>query len=70
MEQKVKEIRVKPCGCTEPKLSGWQTCFINIPLSTTLCCKSCGVKVVRPTMKMAVKAWNRRVKDGQRETDN
>lgn len=69
MEQKVKEIRVKPCGCAEMELKGSQTYFAWIPIATTIFCEGCGVKVTRPTMTMAIKAWNRRVKDEQRETD-
>lgn len=63
----MNEIRVKPCGCAEMELNGSQTYFVRIPIATIIYCESCGVKVTRPTMTMAVKAWNRRVKDERRE---
>ena len=59
----MNEIRVKPCGCAEMELKGSQTYFAWIPIATTIFCEGCGVKVTRPTMTMAIKAWNRRVSD-------
>ena len=66
----MNEIRVKPCGCAEMELNGSQTYFARIPIATTIYCESCGKKVTRPTMKMAIKAWNRRAKDEHRKSDD
>lgn len=58
---------LKPCNCDCPMPWGYKTYFLGIPISTTINCVWCRIKITRPTEKMAVKAWNRRATDERAE---
>lgn len=59
----MKPIIPRPCNCsndpTEVSIQGYQTYFMRIPISATIYCDNCQVKITRPTKRMAIKAWNR-----------